>query len=1061
MSDGLILDVYFPTKPAGFSMATYRYAFSSFVDELIAEVVSCINREGNNRVISWLICGTDTNAHFSGSGSPPRRKDDWAAREVRRFMRKFGLVSLAEELCPNKSTRMNSRGNKSCLDTFLVSKWLFKDGRVLMYDVLDWFETGSDHCPIYLRVRVYPDWCKRLKPQTRRIFKTSGLKKLRNKLENVDTRSSVVSEINLAFSSLNWSEALDREDMDRLWSKWIVAFDDLVNNQVGTRPARESSWGRKFDTNVRALCKKASVSRSWYLFACQASKNCDSFYETWSKDRREFIAAWEKSKNDWFEKMVSLAIKKGDIAIWRLLNRKDKGRFRPLETGDGRILTDPALISKELSDFHQRSRKENTSIPPGDFKPVVWDKNFLMKIGPEGDLVLDISDDLVVANIKKLKLSTVPDSIKPVLVKALFGSKDTVKPLADLIRAVARTRIFPTKGKLARQIFVWKGKGGRDCIDRCRTITMANAILKLCEACVKDAGSIHWQKAGFPCSYWGQFSGAPESIYIWQSTVECYLRRGKRPETTLTDVSKAFDRLCIKLYVRKLVNYGLPRQLIELVVEFITGVWVHLSWGEVMTDVLPRGDSGVPQGSLEGMWNFSVYSDNIQNAIVKSVPGIVVGGQVVRDVVYADDDTPINSCPTMTNLVLDAIASQGSYNCFKFDPSKCSVIGADPEDLIEYKLGDSIIKRSASGILLGAVIDGSGINAVGHVKRRKSMVMNDIYQLKSWRTRGLSSKIVYRKLFKGKILPRFSFAFALLHVPEWGPVLDLIREVFDLALSRSAAFNLRKLDKIYPGLWTAIMGFPPAQCFLRQEKLLMAARLLVGNYKAARIFRGLLKDDPGYFESDVLKAISDWSLENMWKNISIDNIHQFKVKVRRVAKSHWPRGLGKSGHLSWLFHNHRVYSGNVPAWADWIWPQSRALQIFESHFVCLLTGLHPAGGDKAVCCHDRCVNCDCDTVYNHHFFKCHDYLANRIYFKATARRLFSEKDAYFSTSLPISMLEAVLVEPCPMWVGLMDRCLFKPGMKLGVLHELHRIMTMASIFSWGRFYTIPKEPVIS
>ena len=137
------------------------------------------------------------------------------------------------------------------------------------------------------------------------------------------------------------------------------------------------------------------------------------------------------------------------------------------------------MISKKLSDFHQRSRKENTSIPPGDFKPVVWDKNFLMKIGPEGDLVLDISDDLVVANIKKLKLSTVPDSIKPVLVKALFGSKDTVKPLADLIRAVARTRIFPTKGKLARQIFVWKGKGGRVCIDMCRTITMANAILKL------------------------------------------------------------------------------------------------------------------------------------------------------------------------------------------------------------------------------------------------------------------------------------------------------------------------------------------------------------------------------------------------------------------------------------------------------------------------------------------------------------------------------------------------------------------------------------------------------
>ena len=83
--------------------------------------------------------------------------------------------------------------------------------------------------------------------------------------------------------------------------------------------------------------------------------------------------------------------------------------------------------------------------------------------------------------------------------------------------------------------------------------------------------------------------------------MECYIRLGQRPETTMTDVSKPFDRLCIKLYARKLVDYGLPRQLIELVVEFISGLWVHLSWGEVVTDALPRGDYGVPQGSLEEM----------------------------------------------------------------------------------------------------------------------------------------------------------------------------------------------------------------------------------------------------------------------------------------------------------------------------------------------------------------------------------------------------------------------------------------------------------------------------
>ena len=43
----------------------------------------------------------------------------------------------------------------------------------------------------------------------------------------------------------------------------------------------------------------------------------------------------------------------------------------------------------------------------------------------------------------------------------------------------------------------------------------------------------------------------------------------------------------------------------------------------------------------------------------------------------------------------------------------------------------------------------------------------------------------------------------------------------------------------------------------------MAARLMVGEHKACRIFRGLVKDDPGSFESDVVKAISMGSLENI------------------------------------------------------------------------------------------------------------------------------------------------------------------------------------------------------
>ena len=152
-------------------------------------------------MISWLIWDKDNNAYFAGSGSPPRHGDDWAALEVIRLIESFGLVSLSEEICPAKATRINSIGHKSCLNTFLVSRWLWESGRVSMYEVVDWIETGSDHCPIYLRVRVHPKWVKRSQPHTKRILKSSGLRSLRMSMINVASRPSVVSDIHLAFSS--------------------------------------------------------------------------------------------------------------------------------------------------------------------------------------------------------------------------------------------------------------------------------------------------------------------------------------------------------------------------------------------------------------------------------------------------------------------------------------------------------------------------------------------------------------------------------------------------------------------------------------------------------------------------------------------------------------------------------------------------------------------------------------------------------------------------------------------------------------------------------------------
>ena len=156
---------------------------------------------------SWIACGADLNAHFQGCGIPARRKDDFAATQIRRFMEKFSLVLLSREIYPDRFTYLNSRGGASCLDAFLVSKKLYSSGDVRMYEVLDFIEHGSDHSPVYIRLRVYPSWSRKSKPPNRRILKKSGMESLRRKLvAGSRTRKEIVLKIRNAFSRLEWSK---------------------------------------------------------------------------------------------------------------------------------------------------------------------------------------------------------------------------------------------------------------------------------------------------------------------------------------------------------------------------------------------------------------------------------------------------------------------------------------------------------------------------------------------------------------------------------------------------------------------------------------------------------------------------------------------------------------------------------------------------------------------------------------------------------------------------------------------------------------------------------------
>ena len=125
---------------------------------------------------------------------------------------------------------------------------------------------------------------------------------------------------------------------------------------------------------------------------------------------------------------------------------------------------------------------------------------------------------------------------------------------------------------------------------------------------------------------------------------------------------------------------------------------------------------------------------------------------------------------------------------------------------------------------------------------------------------------------------------------------------------------------------------------------------------------------------------------------------------------------------------------------------------FESHFYCLLTGIHPAFGGDGKCRRFECQGANSGSLYEHHFFDCESSSGNCNFFKEKALTLF---EASTVKGLSLSILNLIISKPSTWWIGLIDTKVFDLCPKIAQVHELHRIVTTASVLSWGRFYACP------
>ena len=187
---------------------------------------------------------------------------------------------------------------------------------------------------------------------------------------------------------------------------------------------------------------------------------------------------------------------------------------------------------------------------------------------------------------------------------------------------------FPDVLKIADITPVYKQKGKKSDKTNYRPISILPVVSKIYERIIHDQISDYFANilSEKQCAYRKGFSTQPALmtlVEIWKKATDDKKKFG----ALLIDLSKAFDCICHDLLIAKMDAYGLDKNAMDLIAEYLSRRKQRVKIGSHYSTLHDVKD-GVPQGSILGPLLFNIYTRDLFYVLDQNVLN------------YADDTTP-------------------------------------------------------------------------------------------------------------------------------------------------------------------------------------------------------------------------------------------------------------------------------------------------------------------------------------------------------------------------------------------------------------------------------------
>lgn len=154
----------------------------------------------------------------------------------------------------------------------------------------------------------------------------------------------------------------------------------------------------------------------------------------------------------------------------------------------------------------------------------------------------------------------------------------------------------------------------------------------------------------------GKYRGLNSSVFL------CFI-----------DATKAFDRVNHYKLFMKLINRGVPRYLVRILVFWYANQVMHVKWDSVLSESF-HVSNGVRQGGILSPVLFNVYMDELSSKLNHCKTGCVIGTNVVNHLMYADDLVLISPYSAGMQQLLKICSEFGKEQDIMYNPTKSKLM---------------------------------------------------------------------------------------------------------------------------------------------------------------------------------------------------------------------------------------------------------------------------------------------------------------------------------------------------------------------------------------------------